>query len=326
MEGIRAITAMMSTKTIIDTIKPNRRIEGISSMLLPFTPSGAVDWDGFCAHVARTDGAGLIPAVNMDTGYVNLLDETSRTEVLHRTRETLGVHPFAAGAFVCDEPGENFSLTSYLRQIEQIQSFGGVPVIFPSFGLTGLSPDALLTAYGKIGRHAPRFIAFELGAMFATFGTIYPLETYEGLLNIRECIGAKHSSLSRRLEWQRLALRDRIRPDFKVYTGNEMAIDMVMYGSDYLLGLSTFAPDFFALRDRFWLEGNPAFYELNDFLQHLGFFAFRSPLPAYKHNAAQFLRLRDWIGCDDTHPRSPRRPASDIEILRKILERLEIFR
>ncbi len=36
------------------------------------------------------------------------------------------------------------------------------------------------------------------------------------------------------------------RPDFKVLTGNDLAIDMVIYGSDYLLGLSTFAPDAFS--------------------------------------------------------------------------------
>ncbi len=40
------------------------------------------------------------------------------------------------------------------------------------------------------------------------------------------------------IEWSRLALRDRIRPEFKIFNGNDLAIDMVMYGSDYLLGLS----------------------------------------------------------------------------------------
>ena len=87
--------------------------------------------------------------------------------------------------------------------------------------------------YADFGRQAPQFIAFELGTMFAPFGKIYDLATYEGLLGIKECLGAKHSSLSRQLEWERLALRDRIRPDFKVFTGNDLAIDMVMYGSDY---------------------------------------------------------------------------------------------
>ena len=71
------------------------------------------------------------------------------------------------------------------------------------------------------------------------------------------CIGAKHSSLSREAEWERLAVRDEVRPDFRVLTGNDLAIDMVMYGCDYLLGLSTFAPDAFARRDRCWADGRP---------------------------------------------------------------------
>ena len=74
----------------------------------------------------------------------------------------------------------------------------------------------------------------------------------------------------RELEWQRLDLRNRVRPEFKVFTGNDLAIDMVMYGSDYLLGLSTFAPDAFARRDAMWESGDPRFYELNDLLQYLG--------------------------------------------------------
>ena len=70
-------------------IIPNRKITGYSAILLPFTVDGSVDWDAFCAHVARTAGAGLIPAVNMDTGYGNLIDEQTRVDVLRRTRDTL---------------------------------------------------------------------------------------------------------------------------------------------------------------------------------------------------------------------------------------------
>jgi hypothetical protein len=108
-----------------------------------------------------------------------------------------------------------------------------------------------------------------------------------------------------------------------VFTGNDLAIDMVMYGSDYLLGLSTFAPDLFAARDRMWATGDPGFYELNDLLQELGFFAFRPPVPAYRHSAAQFLHLRGQIPIAAAHPASPRRPDSDLPILRQIAERLE---
>jgi hypothetical protein len=90
---------------------------------------------------------------------------------------------------------------------------------------------------------------------------------------------------------------------------------MVMWGSDYLLGLSTFAPDLFATRDAYWLAGDPRFFELNDRLQYLGFFAFRNPVPAYKHSAAQLLHQRGWIATDRTHPQSPTRPDSDRAIL-----------
>lgn len=162
--------------------------------------------------------------------------------------------------------------------------------------------------------------------MLAKFGAIYDLDTFAGLLDIPQCIGEKHSSFHREPEWQRLRLRDERRPDFVVYTGNDFAIDMVMYGSDYLLGLSTFAPDLFAKRDAYWAAGDPRFYELNEQLQYLGMFAFRSPSPAYKHSAAQFLKLRGWLTCDRTHHRSPERPASDIEVLRELGQRMAIIR
>ncbi len=304
------------------TLKPNRHITGISAILLPFNESGEVDWDGFCDHVARTSDAGLTPAVNMDTGYINLLDDQTRKAVLERTRETLAGKPFAAGAFVGDQPGAGWNEHAYQDQIALIQHYGGTPIIFQSFGLTGQTSDALINSYAALGRDCPQFIAFELGKMFAPFGQIYDLETYAALLDIPQCIGAKHSSLSRQLEWQRLALRDSRRPAFKVFTGNDLAIDMVMYGSDYLLGLSTFAPDLFAKRDAMWAAGDPAFYELNDLLQYLGFFAFRSPVPAYKHSAAQFLKLRGRIQSDRPHSAAVRRPASDIEILQDIVQRL----
>ena len=90
--------------------------------------------------------------------------------------------------------------------------------------------------------------------MFHPDGRIWDLDTYRAVLAIGACIGAKHSSLERQPEWDRLRLRDELRPDFMVLTGNDLAIDMVMYGSDYLLGLSTFAPAEFAARDRCWAD------------------------------------------------------------------------
>jgi dihydrodipicolinate synthase/N-acetylneuraminate lyase len=306
-------------------IKPRRRITGISAILLPFTTEGAVDWDGFCSHVARTAAAGITPAVNMDTGYVNLLDDATRREVLQRTHDTLSGKEFVAGAYVADKPGDPWNPDAYRREIDLIQQQGGTPIIFQSYGLTGQQAADIPAAYAELGRDCPRFIGFELGQMFAPFGAIYSLETYAALMDVPQCIGAKHSSLSRTLEWQRIDLRDRRRPDFKVFTGNDLAIDMVMYGSDYLLGLSTFAPDLFAQRDAYWLAGDPAFYELNDALQYLGFLTFRPPVPAYKHSAAQFLKLRGWIASNTPHPNGNRRPDSDVSVLETIAQQLGVL-
>lgn len=309
----------------IQLLRPRRKITGISAILLPFTASGEIDWPAFAAHCVRTAAAGLTPAVNMDTGFVNLLTPEQKTAVLDATRSALGGKTFVAGAFVSDLSGAPFDLIGYRRAIDEIVARGGTPVVFQSHGLTALPDPELIAAYEALGRDCDAFIAFELGTMFAPFGRIYSLDVFRELLGVRKCIGAKHSSLRRELEWQRLVVRDAVRPGFKVFTGNDLAIDMVAYGSDYLLGLSTFAPDLFALRDSYWLVGDVRFHELNDVLQYLGFLAFRAPVPAYKHSAAMFLKSRGWIGCDDSHPRSPTRPDSDRALLRGIIEQLEPF-
>jgi dihydrodipicolinate synthase/N-acetylneuraminate lyase len=298
----------------------------MSAILLPLMRGRRVDWTGFEGHVTRTLRAGLTPAVNMDTGYINLLDDDTRLEVLRRARRLAGGREFVAGAFVRDGLGARWDCDGYRRVIDEILDHGGTPVIFQSYGLTSGPLSRVIDHYRQIARHCPRFIAFELGTMFAAFGRIYSLDAYGQLLAIPQCIGAKHSSLNRELEWQRLTLRDAVRPDFRVFSGNDLAIDMVMYGSDYLLGLSTFAPDLFALRDGYWRDGRVEFYELNDVLQYLGFFAFRDPVPAYKHSAAQFLKIRGQICSNATYPGSPRRPASDVAILREIAGRLEAWR
>jgi len=315
----------MNSLTPIPPLRRNRRITGMSAVLLPFAAPGEIDWLSFEQHVARTCDAGLAPAVNMDTGYVNLLDDATRVEVLRRTKAVTSGRMFVAGAFVKDSPGSSFALDTYATRMDDIQQHGGTPVIFQSFGLTQQQDSEIVESYRQLAKRCDRFIGFELGTMFAPFGQIYSEFVYRGLLSIPQCLGAKHSSLSRELEWQRLAWRDETRPDFLVLTGNDLAIDMVMYGSDYLLGLSSFAPDLFAKRDAAWLAGDAKFFQLNDVLQYLGFLAFRNPVPAYKHSAAMFLQQRGWIRSSLTHPDSPTRPESDMPILADILRQLAAY-
>ena len=306
-------------------IRPNRVIRGASAVLIPFASPGEVDWAAFERHLARTAEAGLTPAVNMDTGYVNLLTPPQREEVLDRTAATLGGGAFVAGAFVKDEPGAAFDLGGYATAAERVTARGGTPIVFQSYGLTAGGAAEVVPRYEAFGERAGEFLAFELTTDLAPFGRVYDLETFRGLLGVARCVGAKHSSFRRRPEWDRLTVRDAERPDFRLMTGNDFAIDMVMWGSDYLLGLSTFCPDLFAERDRLWAAGDPAFFELNDELQYLGRFAFRSPGAAYKHSAAQFLKLCGRIETDLTHPDSPERPASDAEVLGECAVRLGLL-
>lgn len=288
-------------------IRPGRKITGMSAVLLPFTETGDVDWAGFEAHVERTARAGLVPAVNMDTGYVHLLDPATRGEVVKRTTGVLGGGAaFVAGAF--DEVAA-----------VDVAEAGGTPIVLPC---DATADTDVLTLYGRFGAAVDRFYGFELAPDFHPAGRIWDLATYEAVLAIPQCVGAKHSSLRRQPEWDRLALRDDVRPDFQVLTGNDLAIDMVMYGSDYLLGLSTFAPKLFAERDRLWAAGDPAFHEHNDGLQHLGNIAFRAPIPAYRHDAALFLRMRGWIDSDRTPPGAPRRPSWETDLLADAATRL----
>jgi 4-hydroxy-tetrahydrodipicolinate synthase len=97
---------------------------------------------------------------------------------------------------------------------------------------------------------------------------------------------------------------------------------MIEYGSDYLLGLATLAPEKFAERDRLWEEGDAAYYALSDDLQYLGNIVFREPVPAYKHSAAVFLHLAGRAPTDLPHVKNPRRPAWEAEILQDCARRL----
>jgi dihydrodipicolinate synthase/N-acetylneuraminate lyase len=315
---------LMTEPDIPSRLRPGRAITGMSAVLVPYIRGGHIDWPSFEAHVVRTAEAGLVPAVNMDTGYVQLLGAADRSRVLDIAASITGGH-FVAGAYVRDEPGDAFDLSAYVRAAGEVADRGGTPVVFPSHGLNTLDDDSWVAALTAIGAVVDRFVGFELGSMFVPYGRVVSLDAYRAMIEIPQCIGAKHSSLSRRLEWDRLAVRDAVRPDFRVLTGNDLAIDMVMYGSDYLLGLSTFAPDAFAVRDRLWAAGDLGFYELNDLLQYLGCFVFRDPVPGYRHDAAMFFELRGWATGDITPAGVPRRPASDRAVLTDILRRLEAW-
>jgi 4-hydroxy-tetrahydrodipicolinate synthase len=305
----------------LNRIQPRRKIEGIAAALLPFDLEGAIAEDAFAAHLQRTHAAGLVNAVNMDTGYANYLTDAEKERVLQITREALGPGArFVAGAYIEGNDGDLVDL--YRREIEKIRSYDGTPILFQTSRLHDRPPAEKVEIYRRAVEGLDEAIAFELGRMFAPNGEIFDEETVRGIMEIPEIKGMKHSSLSKAEEFRRLELRDEVRPDFRLYTGNDLGIDMIEYGSDYLLGLATFCPEKFAERDRAWEAGDPAYFELSDALQNLGNVAFRPPVPAYKHSAATFLHLRGLIPTAYTHPESPVRPDWEPEIMRFCAERL----
>jgi len=310
--------------TVEDTIarlRPGRKVQGIAAALLPFEPDGRIAVEAFQKHLLATRDAGLWNAVNMDTGYVNHLTAEEQLSVLRWSREVLGPgDSFIAGAYIEGLDGDVVSL--YRRQMDQIVAHGGVPIIFQTVRLRGKQSREKVAVYRAICQGFREALAFELAPVFAPNGEIFDDDMVRGLMEIPEIKGLKHSSLDRLMELERLRLRDELRPEFRIYTGNDLGINMIEYGSDYLLGLATFTPEKFAERDRLWEVGDPAYYALSDALQHLGNVAFRAPVRAYKSSAATFLKLLGKIPSARAHPRSPSRPAWETDILRDCAERL----
>lgn len=321
MPEIDMDTPVMTIESLLSRQRPRRKVQGIAAALLPFEADGKIAVESFQNHLRATHRAGLMNAVNMDTGYVNYLSDAEKLDVLRWTRDALGEGvPFVAGAYIEGQSGAIVDL--YRVQIEPIVRAGGIPILFQTARLHGKSPKEKADTYRTICEGYAQVLAFELGKMFAPNGEIFDEETVHRLMDIPAIKGMKHSSLDRLIELERLALRDQRRPDFRIYTGNDLGINMIEYGSDYLLGLATFAPEKFAERDRLWEAGDASYYALSDALQYLGNVAFRAPVPAYKHSAAVFLHLTGRIPTDRAHQKNPPRPAWEPEMLRDCAVRL----
>jgi 4-hydroxy-tetrahydrodipicolinate synthase len=307
-------------KTIRGAIQYGRKVKGIAAALLPYTEQGSIDYVSYERVLRNIKQSGLTCAVNMDTGYVNLLTTQEKREVLRFAADVLTGTPFVAGAFVEGLEGDLARL--YHSELEQIVAAGGTPILFQSARMHGLNAENKAALYREIAKAASEVLAFELGSMFAPNGEIWDSETFQRILEIPQIVGAKHSSLNRLTEIDRLEVCARLRPEFSIYTGNDLGIDMVEFGSDYLLGLAAFCPDKFAERDRAWEAGDAGYLELSDALQHLGCCAFRPPVPAYKHSAASFLHLTGVINSATPHPACVRRNAWESELMLSCAQRL----
>jgi len=192
----------MKVNDMIGRVRPSRKVQGIAACLLPFTADGEIAVEAFKNHLRATRKAGLINAVNMDTGYVNYLTEAQRLEVLQWSLEALGPGvPFIAGAYIEGFDGDLVS--SYRQQMDQIVAHGGTPIIFQTARLLGRESHEKLEVYRAVCKGYQAVLGFELNQIFAPNGEIFDDEMMRGLLEIPELKGLKHSSLDRIKELER---------------------------------------------------------------------------------------------------------------------------
>src|ERR1700732_1963113 len=106
----------MTIDELTDRQKPRRNVQGIAAALLPYEAEGRVAVEAFAKQLTATHRAGLMNAVNMDTGYVNYLNDTEKQAVLDWTRQALGKGiPFVAGADLEQHAGEDIVML-FLRE------------------------------------------------------------------------------------------------------------------------------------------------------------------------------------------------------------------
>src|SRR5207237_4862986 len=128
--------------------------------------------EAFQQHLVATHRAGLMNAVNMDTGYLNYLTDAEKQDVLRWTRDALGKNvPFVAGAYIEDRAGDIVAL--YRQQVDSIVSFGGVPILFQTVRLRGTPAREKAATYQSVSRGYPHGLGFELGGIVASYGQIF---------------------------------------------------------------------------------------------------------------------------------------------------------
>src|SRR5882762_3667689 len=175
-------------ESLIQRRRLRRKVQGIAAALLPYESDGRVAVEAFQQHLIATHRAGLMNAVNMDTGYVNYLSDAEKQDVLRWSRDALGKDvPFVAGAYVEGQSGDLAAL--YRRQMDPIVALGGIPILFQTSRLHGKTPREKIAVYKAAAAGYPHVLAFELGRMFGPNGEIFDPETFLGLMELPEIKG-----------------------------------------------------------------------------------------------------------------------------------------
>jgi dihydrodipicolinate synthase/N-acetylneuraminate lyase len=305
-----------------DLLCPGRRPAGLAPVLLPFLPDGQPDWDGFAHLLGRAVDAGLVPFVNAGPGAADLASASLRAEVVATVGAAMGGRAFVAGVRAEDGADGGFDPARLAGTVDAVSRHDGVPALLPSPTLAALSPDEALGLLAWMGEWCDRLLAVDLPAERWPGGRTWGLDAFTALLDQDRCIGLIDGSWSRQVEWERIRVRDDVRPDFRLYSTNVLAVDQIMYGADHALDLAAAVPDAIADRDEAWAREDPGVVERHDALQALATLVFRPPVEASRHSLALIAHLRGWIDHDLVAPGIPRRPDGERDLLLPALDRL----
>ena len=125
-----------------------RKVTGMAAMLLPFDDAGRIAEDAYATCFRETVDAGLTPAVNMDTGYVNLLSTEQNRRVLRLAQSVADGQPFIAGAFVEGRDGD--VADNYRREIDAIVvTMVGPPILFQTSRLHDVPAAQVVDTYAR---------------------------------------------------------------------------------------------------------------------------------------------------------------------------------
>ena len=301
-------------------LTPSRTIDGAAALPVWLGASGRLDLSGFAARLQETFAAGLTPAVNLFAGSGDRLGHEQRVDVLATAAGVARGRRFIAGTTPTEDAAP--LAVRYGRAVDAVVRQGGVPLLLPIRELTALDGDALAHLWRQATSGHRGVLVIEMASDFGAPAPLYTADVVTRILDIASLGGLVHASLDRGTEWARVEARDVARPEFRIYSGNERALDMVAYGSDYLLGSAGCAPEAFAVRDRAWRQGAPVGFALNDLLQALATLLHRHPIDGARHGALQWLQVRGLVEHASPVPGLTLRPDSDLDLYREIHARL----
>jgi dihydrodipicolinate synthase/N-acetylneuraminate lyase len=302
-------------------LTPGRTIDGVAALPVWLGVSRRLDLAGLAARIEATFAAGLTPAVNLHAGAVDVLGPEERTDILTTAAGVARGRRFIAGT----RPTTDAAPLSvrYGRAVDAIARQGGTPLLLPIRELATLDGDALAYLWRQATAGHRGVLIVEMAGEFGMAADPYSPDVVTRLTDVGSLGGLVHATLDRAAEWARVEARDITRPEFRIYSGHERALDMVSYGSDYLLAGAGCAPEAFAARDRAWRAGDSLAFDLNDVLQAAGSLMFRAPIGAARHAALQWLHARGVLDAPVPVPGVALRPESDLALYRELAARLD---